>query len=142
MLKKHSPLYKNIIILFDLYSFFDKPDKVSLVQSIEQTGMAEIDYSLPVVNADEYAGRTNVQKSSLPWLRARPVNILSHKEAEALYFPCLFPNGRGTFADPREKRITVRDYYQNRLLHRDNRFRTDMYEFFCSQLAMRLRNTS
>ncbi len=45
---------------------------------------------------------------------------------EALSFPWLFPDGRNYHKDRRSCKISLLDYYHQRLYNKDNRFRRDI----------------
>ena len=56
----------------------------------------------------------------------RPVDIVRDKYFEELSNPTKFPYGKGGFNTDRNCKITLRKYFQQRLLDVDNRFNTDL----------------
>lgn len=62
-----------------------------------------------------------------------PVRMLQEKGNEAKSFPHLFPNGKNTWTESREKRITLSKYFNTRLMSADNRFAKDIDYIFFSQ---------
>ena len=61
----------------------------------------------------------------------KPVPLLNNIENEAISFPTLFPDGKGTFYDQREIRITLFKYLQLMIMNSNNRFaRHPTYLFF------------
>ncbi|XP_062615266.1 uncharacterized protein LOC134277003, partial [Saccostrea cucullata] len=62
-----------------------------------------------------------------------PVRMLEEEGNEAKTFPYLFPSGRFSWNDNREKRITLSRYFNNRLMNTDGRFAKDSSYIFFSQ---------
>ena len=56
----------------------------------------------------------------------RPVDIVKDKYFEELSNPTKFPYGEGGFNTDRNRTVTLRKYFQQRLLDVDNRFSTDL----------------
>ena len=56
----------------------------------------------------------------------RPVDIVRDKYFEGLSNPTKFPYGKGGFNTDKNRKITLRKYFQQRLLDVDNRFNTDL----------------
>lgn len=68
-----------------------------------------------------------------------PVRMLQEDGNEAESFPHLFPNGKNTWTEDREKRITFAKYFNNRLMNADNRFAKDTDYIFFSQYLSELK---
>ena len=65
-----------------------------------------------------------------------PVKLLSDHNNEAKCFPVLFPKGCSTFHDNRQHRLTLSQYFDNRILHADGRFvRNVEYIFFAQYMS-------
>ncbi|XP_078315563.1 uncharacterized protein LOC144619975 [Crassostrea virginica] len=62
-----------------------------------------------------------------------PVRMLQETGNEAKAFPHLFPKGRFSWSDVRDKRITLSRYFNNRLMNTDDRFAKDSSYIFFSQ---------
>ena len=68
-----------------------------------------------------------------PCEEKKPVPLLNNVENEAISFPTLFPDGKGTFYDKREIRITLFKYLQLMIMNSNNRFaRHPTYLFFAT----------
>ena len=66
----------------------------------------------------------------------KPVPLLNNEENEAKSFPTLFPDGKGTFYDKREKPITLFKYIQTMIMNSNNRFaRHPTYLFFAQYIS-------
>lgn len=68
-----------------------------------------------------------------------PVRMLQEDGNEAKSFPHLFPNGKNTWTESREKRITLAKYFNNRLMNADGRFAKDIDYIFFSQYLSELK---
>ena len=70
-----------------------------------------------------------------------PKYILLDKEFEVLAFPDLFPNGNGGYetAEKRETDLSLRRYYQQRILNVDGRFARNIEYIACAQYATELK---
>ncbi|XP_077364609.1 uncharacterized protein LOC144009028 isoform X1 [Festucalex cinctus] len=65
-----------------------------------------------------------------------PVKLLSDHTNEAKCFPVLFPQGRNTYHDSRQYRLTLARYFNNRILHADGRFAQNVeYIFFAQYMS-------
>lgn len=63
---------------------------------------------------------------------------LGLRNLELLAFPWLFPQAGNCYHTARPIRLTIRDYFQSRILHEDNRFRLDLsYLFMACNLVER-----
>ena len=62
-----------------------------------------------------------------------PVNIMSDEAFELMCNPDKFPFGTGGFHSPRQKKITYKKYFQQRLLDVDGRFARDLDYLFAAQ---------
>lgn len=67
-----------------------------------------------------------------------PVRMLQEPGNEAKTFPWHFPSGRFSFDEPRDKRLTLARYFNNRLMNADNRFAKDTNYIFFSQYMSEL----
>ena len=52
----------------------------------------------------------------------RPISVFSEENWKAMAFPSLFPDGKGTFKDPRPVRLSARKYVNVRLMNKNSRF--------------------
>ena len=65
-----------------------------------------------------------------------PVKLLSDITNEAKCFPVLFPQGKNTYHECRPYRLTLSRYFNNRILHADGRFASNVeYIFFAQYLS-------
>lgn len=64
--------------------------------------------------------------------------MLQEPGNEAKTFPWHFPSGRFSFDEPRDKRLTLARYFNNRLMNADNRFAKDTNYIFFSQYMSEL----
>ncbi|XP_075334585.1 uncharacterized protein LOC142395729 [Odontesthes bonariensis] len=67
-----------------------------------------------------------------------PVKLLSDPENEAKCFPVLFPSGQNTYHANRSHRLTLFRYFNNRLLHADGRFSSNVEYIFYAQYMSEL----
>jgi hypothetical protein len=63
----------------------------------------------------------------------KPMSFMNDKNFEALCNPCNFPYGNGTFNTERERKLTYRKYFNQRLLDIDGRFAKDLDYLFVAQ---------
>ena len=63
----------------------------------------------------------------------KPMSFMNDKYFEALCNPCNFPYGNGTFSTERERKLTYRKYFNQRLLDVDGRFARDLDYLFVAQ---------
>ena len=59
----------------------------------------------------------------------KPLSFTTDKDYEAMCNPCNFPYGNGTFNASRERKLTYRKYFNQRLLDVDGRFAKDLDYF-------------
>ena len=78
-----------------------------------------------ILSADDPEVETQIC-SVAPAEGNRPVDIVRDKYFEELSNPTKFPYGKGGFNTDRNRKITLRKYFQQRLLDVDNRFNTDL----------------
>lgn len=67
-----------------------------------------------------------------------PIRMLQEEGNEAKTFPHLFPSGRFSWNENRDERITLSRYFNNRLMHTDNRFAKDTNYIFFAQFMSEL----
>lgn len=67
-----------------------------------------------------------------------PVQMLQEPGNETKTFPWHFPSGRFSFDKPRDKRLTLARYFNNRRMNADNRFAKDTNYIFFSQYISEL----
>src|SRR6185312_7609377 len=59
----------------------------------------------------------------LPNIRRTPINEFNRSQALlSLAFPCLFPDGRADFVEPRLRSIDYKDYVEHAMRWHDGRF--------------------
>ena len=63
----------------------------------------------------------------------KPLNIMTDSTFEAMSNPDKFPCGKGTFSSERPKKLTYRNYFNQRLLDVDGRFARDLDYLFVAQ---------
>ena len=63
----------------------------------------------------------------------KPLNIMTDLNFEAMSNPDKFPYGTGTFCSKRQRRLTYRKYFNQRLLDVDGRFARDVDYLFVAQ---------
>ena len=74
--------------------------------------------------------------SVAPGEGAKPLNILTDELFEEMSFPHKYPNGKGGFSEERKEKITVRKFFNQRLLDVDGRFAKDVEYLFAAQYAV------
>ena len=80
----------------------------------------------------------NAIVSVAPAEHNKPVSIFLSDKAEAQTFPSLFPTGKYTFDEEREKKVSRSRYYNARLLSADLRFAQNTEYIFHAQFATEL----
>ncbi|KAK3100565.1 hypothetical protein FSP39_021862 [Pinctada imbricata] len=68
-----------------------------------------------------------------------PVKMLQEKGNEAKCFPVLFPTGKNSFDETRNLPISLSRYFNNRLMHADNRFAQNTNYLFYAQYLSELK---
>ena len=63
----------------------------------------------------------------------KPIMFMTDEHFEAMCNPCNFPYGNGTFSTDRERKLTYRKYFNQRLLDVDGRFARDLDYLFVAQ---------
>ena len=63
----------------------------------------------------------------------RPLNIMTDLNLEAMSNPDKFPYGTGTFSCDRPRKLTYRNYFNQRLMDVDGRFARDLDYLFVAQ---------
>ena len=63
----------------------------------------------------------------------KPIMFMTDEHFEAMSNPCNFPYGNGTFSTDRERKLTYRKYFNQRLLDVDGRFARDLDYLFVVQ---------
>ena len=74
--------------------------------------------------------------SVAPGEGAKPLNILTDELFEEMSFPHKYPNGKGGFSLERKEKITVRKFFNQRLLDVDGRFAKDVEYLLAAQYAV------
>jgi hypothetical protein len=124
-LKHSNPLYDDIDI--DLNQFRDLSEQPSCsLDTVIETGMIPTDYDFPTLSIKELLKQGFSETVNFPRSNQHPKSFADTPHAECLAYPWLFPKGRHDASESRKHRLTLLDYLQSRLLHEDNRFRTDI----------------
>ena len=66
----------------------------------------------------------------------KPLNILTDKSFEEMAFPHKYPLGKGGFSEERKEKLTVRKFFNQRLLDVDGRFAKDVDYLLAAQYAV------
>ena len=74
--------------------------------------------------------------SVAPGEGAKPLNILTDELFEEMSFPHKYPIGKGGFSQERKEKITVRKFFNQRLLDVDGRFAKDVEYLLAAQYAV------
>ena len=74
--------------------------------------------------------------SIAPGEGAKPLNILTDHLFEEMSFPHKYPTGRGGFSEERKEKLTVRKFFNQRLLDVDGRFAKDVEYLLAAQYAV------
>ena len=103
-----------------------------LLESCQQASLTQITFTLTNYVPDKEASSPLItdKLSQLPVVclkkqKTKPANMFSDNEIEELAFPWLFPNGRNGLKTDRNPSVSVLQYFQNRLLGKQNRWRKD-----------------
>ena len=72
----------------------------------------------------------------------KPQSFISDKHAEELSFPQLFPTGRFGFSFDRPKKISLKKYFQTRILNCDRRFARNIDYIFYAQYRTEAKEVS
>ena len=70
-----------------------------------------------------------------------PLGLESDEHSEELSFPQLFPSGKFGFTAQRPRKLTIKKYFQARLLHADGRFARNIAYLFYSQYRCEAKDT-
>ena len=90
----------------------------------------------PRANVLEYENLGDEIYSCAPGENNTPRYMLLDDDFEVLAFPDLFPYGTGGFSKTfRKTKLTMRKYFQQRLLNVDGRFANNIEYLFCAQYA-------
>ena len=110
----------------------DKENESNLEEDNERTRLSGIPYNTCIqpkdISTDEH-----VILSIAPGEGKKPKPFDEDKFSEELSFPHLFPNGTFGFNMLREKKISMKKYFQARLLNADGRFAKSIEYIFYSQ---------
>ena len=74
--------------------------------------------------------------SLAPGENQKPLNILTDANFEEMAFPHCFPYGDGGYSSDHLKRITIRKYFNQRLLNADGRFGKNVEYLLAAQYAV------
>ena len=66
----------------------------------------------------------------------KPLNILTDQSFEEMAFPHKYPLGKGGFSEERKEKLTVRKFFNQRLLDVDGRFAKDVDYLLAAQYAV------
>ncbi|KAM4067367.1 Beta-ketoacyl synthase [Hirsutella rhossiliensis] len=99
-------------------------------------GESEADAGQPLATGSPGQARHELQ---LPNIRHTPINEFNHSHALlSLAFPCLFPDGRADFVEPRLRSIEYKDYIEHAMRWHDGRFaRHPTFRFVAFNTLMR-----
>ena len=134
-LKKHNRHYSNI----DISMCTDKITHVQpeLLESCEQASLAQISFTPTnyVPKQSALSSLITKKSSELPVIclkkqKTKPANMFSENEIEEVAFPWLFPYGVNGLKTNRKPTISVLQYFQNRLLSKENRWRKNATYIF------------
>ncbi|KAM4055586.1 PIF1-like helicase [Hirsutella rhossiliensis] len=100
-------------------------------------GEPEPEASLPLATGSQERARH--QQLRLPNIRHTPINEFNRSHALlSLAFPCLFPDGRADFVEPRLRSIDYKDYIEHAMRWHDGRFaRHPTFRFVAFNTLMR-----
>ena len=79
---------------------------------------------------------SNTVISMAPGEGQKPLNMLSDENFEEMAFPLLYPYGKGGFSNERCERITMRKFFNQRLLDVDGRFAKNIEYLLSAQFAV------
>lgn len=126
-LKKHNRHYCNIdISMCNAKITHLQPE---LLESCEQASLAQISFTPTNCSKKSSLSSLITKKSSecpvicLKKQKAKPANMFSENELEGVAFLWLFPYGVNGLKTNRKPTISVLQYFQNRLLGKQNRWR-------------------
>ncbi|KJZ69841.1 hypothetical protein HIM_10769 [Hirsutella minnesotensis 3608] len=99
-------------------------------------GESEADARLPLATGPQGRAQHELQ---LPNIRHTPINEFNRSHALlSLAFPCLFPDGRADFVEPRLRSIDYKDYIEHAMRWHDGRFaRHPTFRFVAFNTLMR-----
>ena len=66
----------------------------------------------------------------------KPINILTDQSFEEMAFPHKYPLGKGGFSEERKEKLTIRKFFNQRLLDVDGRFAKDVDYLLAAQYAV------
>ena len=66
----------------------------------------------------------------------KPLNILTDQSFEEMAFPHKYPLGKGGFSEERKEKVTIRKFFNQRLLDVDGRFAKDVDYLLAAQYAV------
>lgn len=108
-----------------------------LLESCEEASSMQISFTPTnyVPKKDALSSLITRKSSELPIFclnkqKTKPANMFSEQEIDELAFPWLLPYGINGLKTNRKPKITVLQYFQNRLLGKDNRWRTNTTYIF------------
>ena len=79
---------------------------------------------------------SNTVISMAPGEGQKPLNMLSDEKYEEMAFPLLYPYGKGGFSEERCERISIRKFFNQRLLDVDGRFAKNIEYLLSAQFAV------
>ena len=99
-------------------------------------GESDADARLPLATGSQGRAQHELQ---LPNIRHTPINEFNRSHALlSLAFPCLFPDGRADFVEPRLRSIDYKDYIEHAMRWHDGRFaRHPTFRFVAFNTLMR-----
>ena len=134
-LKKHNRHYSNIDISMCTAKITHLQSE--LLQSCEQASLAQISFTPTnyVPKKSSLSSLITKKSSELPVIclkkqKTKPANMFSENEIEEVAFPWLFPYGVNGLKTNRKPTISVLQYFQNRLLGKENRWRKNATYIF------------
>lgn len=107
---------------------------------IESTSMLQnLDDNVPnldsIVNMNSSAANDIMRLAAITRKTAPPLNLERERRMEELCWYFLFPDGKNGFGEEREIPCTPLDYFQNRVMSVDKRFKRNDYLFYALSIV-------
>ena len=120
-------LYSNIQIRSPiLESVHFGGNAITSDDNITEYGAVGTDFTLPNTSLPNFI---KDGKIVLPHFDTTPVYMDKVQHGEEMAFPYLFPNGRNGLNEPRDSKLTYKQYFQHRIYNMDSRWRTNISYF-------------
>ena len=110
----------------------DNVDDSEVEEEDERSRLSGLPFSSCIQPRDIFTD-TNLILNYAPGENKRPKSFHIDEHSEELSFPHLFPSGKFGFSMPRSQKVSMKKYFQTRILNNDTRFARNIEYIFYAQ---------